>query len=362
MALGHRNYRKIRSRNRRKKPRRKKGMWPFLLAAVGLWVFTQESPWPPAFSSFPPAKSNLPIEDYSPSDVLLPEDAPEEELVSAGEEVSEAVLPQGQTSQAQANVAAIQIDGNDGSYPGAGTVYYKNETDYQIDMEDLLNQNVSIPFSLDEPAVLIVHTHGSEAYTPDAANWYTPTDTDRTTDTNYNVVRVGAEMEKILNEKGIKTIHATVLCDSPSYNGAYNRALEVIQQAISENPSIKFVIDVHRDAMITSSGKKYKTVAQIGGRQAAQLMLVAGTDGGGLTFDDWPDHLALAAKIQQQMNALYPGIMRPINVRAARFNQHVTPGSMLLEVGTSGNSLDEALYSASLFADALGDMLLDIAE
>ena len=77
-------------------------------------------------------------------------------------------------------------------------------------MEDLLNQNVSIPFSLDEPAVLIVHTHGSEAYTPDVANWYTPTDTDRTTDTNYNVVRVGAEMEKILNEKGIKTIHATV--------------------------------------------------------------------------------------------------------------------------------------------------------
>lgn len=362
MALGHRNYKKIRSRNRRKKPRRKKGMWPLVLAAVGLWAFAQESPWPASFPSLSPAQNNLPVEDYSPSATLLPEDEAEDETVSAGEEVSEAVLPQGQTSQSQANIAAIQIQGDDGSYPGAGTVYYKNETDYQINMENLLNQNVSIPFSLDEPAVLIVHTHGSEAYTPDAANWYTPTDTDRTTDTNYNVVRVGAEMEKILNEKGIKTIHATVLCDSPSYNGAYNRALEVIQQAISENPSIKFVIDVHRDAMITSSGKKYKTVAQIGGRQAAQLMLVAGTDGGGLTFDDWPDHLALAAKIQQQMNALYPGIMRPINVRAARFNQHVTPGSMLLEVGTSGNSLDEALYSASLFADALGDMLLDMAE
>ena len=115
MALGHRNYRKIRSRNRRKKLRRKKGMWPLVLAAVGLWAFAQESPWPASFSSLSPAQNDLPVEDYSPSDTLLPEDEAEDETVSAGEEVSEAVLPQGQTSQSQANIAAIQIQGHDGS-------------------------------------------------------------------------------------------------------------------------------------------------------------------------------------------------------------------------------------------------------
>ena len=115
MALVHRNYRKIRSRNRRKKPRRKKGMWPLVLAAVGLWAFAQESPWPASFPSLSPAQNNLPVEDYSPSATLLPEDEAEDETVSAGEEVSEAVLPQGQTRQSQANIAAIQIQGDDGS-------------------------------------------------------------------------------------------------------------------------------------------------------------------------------------------------------------------------------------------------------
>ncbi len=338
--------------------RRRRGPAPILLLAAGAWLLWKGSPAPePRPASW---AAELPIRQYElgeQADLSGPlEEAPQ---TQAAADVSEAALPQG-GAPAAANIAAISIDGSGGAYDGSGAVYIKNETDYSIDIPALLNQKTEIAISSKETAVLIVHTHGSEAYTPDAANWYEPTDTDRTTDTNYNVVRVGAQIEKILNEKGIKTIHATVLNDSPSYNGAYNRTLEVISQTMKENPSIKFVIDVHRDAMVTASGKKYKTVAQINGRQAAQLMLVAGTDAGGLTHDHWRENLAFMTKVQQKMNTIYPGIMRPINIRAARFNEHVTTGSMLLEVGTSGNSLDEALYSASLFADTLGDMLLEL--
>ena len=154
-------------------------------------------------------------------------------------------------------------------------------------------------------------------------------------------------------------MHSDTLNDSPAYSGSYNRALEDITAYIKEYPSVKLVIDVHRDAITASDGTKYKTVAQIDGADTAQLMLVCGTDAGGLTHDSWQDNLSFQLKIQKEMNTRYPGIMRPLDIRAARFNQHVTPGSMILEVGTSGNTLEEALSSARLFAETLADMLLN---
>lgn len=348
-------------RKTKQRPRRRFHILPAAaLVLCGLLIARNGLPTaaPPASG---PAQGlqGIKVHTYSPEDTAE-EDEPLPEDLAAGAPVSEAVLPEGGAPKTPANISAIPIDGAGGSYPGSGTIYIKNDTDYSIDIPSLLSQKTNIAISSQKPAVLIVHTHGSEAYTPDSNNWYEPTDTDRTTDTNYNVVRVGDEIERILNEKGIQTLHARVLNDSPSYNGAYNRTLDVISTMMKENPSIKFVIDVHRDAMITASGKKYKTVAQINGRQTAQLMLVAGTDAGGLQHDHWRENLAFMMKVQDKMNTTYPGIMRPINIRAARFNEHVTTGSMLLEVGTSGNSLDEALYSASLFAEVLGDMLLKL--
>ena len=203
-----------------------------------------------------------------------------------------------------------------------------------------------------------MHTHGTEAYTPDSNNNYTATDTDRTTDNRYNMIRVGNEITQILEDNGIKTIHSTLLHDYPAYSGCYDRALKAIDDIYKSNPSIKVVIDVHRDAIISTSGQKYRTVAMINGKQAAQLEFVAGTDAGGLNHPNWRTNLAFQLRLQQKLNNLYPGIMRPINVRIARFNEHVTTGSMLLEVGTCGNSLEEALYSARLFAQALADMLI----
>ena len=259
----------------------------------------------------------------------------------------------------QTKTIPVTIDGTTGSYDGSNAVYIKNETDYTIDIPTLLTSKDPVRLSGDQVQVLVMHTHGTESYTPTAQYNYTPSDTDRTTDCNYNVVRIGREITRILNEKGIKTIHSETLNDSPVYSGSYNRALEDITAYIKDNPSIKLVIDVHRDAMVSNNGTKYKTVASIDGQQTAQLMLVCGTDGGGLVHDSWQDNLSFQLKLQQRLNTQWPGLMRPLNLRAARFNQHVTAGSMLLEVGTTGNTMEEALSSARLFAEGLAEMLLE---
>ena len=282
----------------------------------------------------------------------------DENSLPAQIEMAESPPPEVIADLPPADVASVTIDGKDDGYPGSGSIYIQNRSKYDIDIPALLKADDGVQLSGDDVQVLIMHTHGSEAYTPDPFNNYTPTDTDRTTDTNYNVVRVGDEIADILESRGIKTVHSRTLHDSPAYNGSYNRALEDITAYIKKYPSIKVVIDVHRDAMVTQNGTKYKTVAEVNGETTAQLMFVCGTDGGGLVHDSWRKNLSFQMKLQDRLNTEYPGLMRPINIRDERFNQHVTLGSMLLEVGTSGNSLPEALSSARLFANALADELL----
>lgn len=252
------------------------------------------------------------------------------------------------------NISSINVTQGDEK---SGTVYIQNKSGKDIDIPALLSAKLPVSLTKKGPQVLILHTHGSESYTPDAEYNYTPSDNDRTLDTNFNVVRVGDEITNILNERGIETVHVRDIFDSPSYNGAYTRSLNAISEQLKKHPSIKIVIDVHRDAMISKDGTKYKTVADIDGKTAAQLMFVSGSDAGGLVHDNWKKNLSFHAKLQEKMNSKYPGIMRPIIVRDQRFNQHVSVGSMLLEVGTSGNTLGEALYSAGLWANNLADML-----
>lgn len=288
--------------------------------------------------------------DTIAAQALLPESAAPEGLPA----VSQPVSP---TSPSTPVIKAITIDGSGGEYPSSGVVFIQNRSKYDIDIANLLKMKDTVRLSGDQVQVLIMHTHGTEAYLPDASHSYTATDTGRTTDSKNNMLRVGAEIEKVLEANGIKTIHSTVLNDSPSYSGSYNRALDDISAKLKANPSIKVVIDVHRDAMETASGVCYKTVAQVDGKQVAQLMFVTGTDGGGLKHPDWKKNLSFQMKLQQRINTHYPGIMRPMSIRNERFNQHVTTGSMLLEVGTSGNTLEEALASARIFARELASLL-----
>lgn len=229
-------------------------------------------------------------------------------------------------------------------------IYISNLADAEFDIAELL----SLPDENKGASVLILHTHGCESYTPDEKYNYSPTSDFRTTDTSFNVVRVGDEIEKELINCGINVIHDKTLCDYPSYNDSYNNSLKIADRYVAENPDIKVIIDVHRDSIAGENGEQIKTV---GAENTAQLMFVIGTDKAGLEHPLWRQNLSFALKLQKRISEKYPEIMRPINLRTHRFNQQVSTGSLIVEVGSDGNSLEEALNAARIFAHELGEYL-----
>ena len=244
-------------------------------------------------------------------------------------------------------------------YIVSGGVYINNRTEYPLDAS-LLDGTFAAALPEEEgPQILIVHTHGSEAYTMPPGQEYEPSGESRTTDTSLNVVRVGDELAKTLEEAGLTVLHDPTLHDYPEYSGAYGRSLDAVNAYLAEYPTISFVLDVHRDAISDGDGTPYKVVSGVPGLNAAQMSFVIGTDGGGLEHPDWRENLKLAAAIQQRLTADYPTLMRPITVRNSRYNQHTTPGSLLVEMGAAGNSLDEALLSARLLGKALAETILE---
>ena len=238
-------------------------------------------------------------------------------------------------------------------YTVAGGVYISNSTDHALDAA-ALGGEFDARLTDEEPQVLILHTHGSEAYTLPPDQSYTASGNHRTTDTRYNVVRVGDEMAEVFGDAGISVLHDRTLYDYPNYSGAYDRALAAINDYLKKYPSIRFVLDVHRDAIEDSEGNEYKVVSQIEGKgTAAQITLVVGSDGSGLEHPKWMENLKLAVAIQQNISADYATLMRPLVLRNSRYNQHVTTGSLLVEMGAAGNSLDEALLAARLFTEQM---------
>ena len=244
-------------------------------------------------------------------------------------------------------------------YIVSGGVYINNRTEYPLDAS-LLDGTFAAALPEEEgPQILIVHTHGSEAYTMPPGQEYEPSGESRTTDTSLNVVRVGDELAKTLEEAGLTVLHDPTLHDYPEYSGAYGRSLDAVNAYLAEYPTISFVLDVHRDAISDGDGTPYKVVSGVAGVNAAQMSFVIGTDGGGLEHPQWRENLKLAAAIQQRLLDGFPTLMRPITVRNSRYNQHVATGALLVEMGAAGNSLDEALLSARLLGRAVADVLLD---
>ena len=242
-------------------------------------------------------------------------------------------------------------------YVVSGLAYINNYSDKDFNA-DSLTDGFAARLGSDAPQVLIVHTHGSEAYTMPPGQEYEASGESRTTDTDFNVVRVGDEIAAVLAEYGISVIHDRNMYDYPQYNGAYDRSLAAIESYQAQYPSISFVLDIHRDAISDSEGNPYKVVSQVGEQLAAQMTFVIGTDGGGLQHDHWLENLKLAAAVQNTLLEDCPTLMRPITVRNSRYNQHCTTGSLLVEMGAAGNSLDEALLSARLFAKGFAETIL----
>lgn len=230
-----------------------------------------------------------------------------------------------------------------------------NDTYYELSADELLSEGVDLTLPKEGYQVLILHTHATEAYTPAEPGLYEETDSYRTTDPEYSVVRVGEELAEALSAYGLNVLHDTALYDYPSYNGSYERSGTAASEYLAAYPGIRLVIDLHRDAL-GDDEVIYSTVADLDGMDAAQMMFVMGSDVN-LEHPGWRDNLRLALTLQAAVNAQYPTLMRPTVLCSYRYNQQLTPGYLLLEVGTSGNTLDEALTAVRLFAEAAGPLI-----
>lgn len=241
---------------------------------------------------------------------------------------------------------------NPAGYTSVRGVYIKNASNKTLDSAALASESFAAKLTDTAPQVLILHTHGSEAYTMPKGQEYVSTGTCRTSDTTCNVVRVGDEIASVLSAYGISVLHDRTLYDDPLYEGAYTRSLEGIEAYLEKYPSISFILDIHRDAVEDAQHRQYKLISQED-PNAAQISFVMGSN-----HDGWQENLKLAAAVAEAIKTDYPTVMRPITLRNSNYNQHKSLGSMLVEVGAAGNSLEEALNSARIFADGFAKVLL----
>ena len=230
-----------------------------------------------------------------------------------------------------------------------GNVKIKNQTTYNL-TEDILNPNIKI----DNKNILIFHTHSCESYTPSEKYQYSQTGNYRTTDKNYSVIRVGNELENYLKQYNINVIHDTSYHDYPSYTGSYTRSLQTVENILKTNQS-DIIIDLHRDAV--GSRPDYAPTVKIGEDYAAQIMFVIGTNEGGLWHPNWQQNLKFAVKVQQKAEEMYPGLFKPIMLTKSRYNQHTGKYANIMEIGSTGNTLDQCLNSMKYLSAVLNEIL-----
>ncbi len=224
------------------------------------------------------------------------------------------------------------------------TVQIRNQTSFELTPE-MLTPDITF----DKSNIVIFHTHTSESYTPSESYPYVASGNFRTLDTNANVVGVGNELTSRLNQKNINVVHDTTFHDYPEYNGAYTRSLQTVQNILAST-SADLVIDLHRDAIADSS---YGPSVMIGEEKAAQLMFVMGSSEGGLSHPNWINNLKIAVKIQEKANEMYPGLFKPILLSKYRYNEHLAKGSCIIEVGATGNTMEECLTSMKYLAEVI---------
>ena len=230
-----------------------------------------------------------------------------------------------------------------------GAVKIKNQTSYTL-TEEMLNPDIT----LDNKNILLFHTHSCESYTASEKYQYTPTGNFRTTDLNFTVTRVGAELETQLKQYGYSVYHDSSYHDYPAYNGSYTRSLQTVENILKTYPS-DIIMDVHRDAI--GSREDYAPTVKIGEDYAAQIMFVIGTNDGGLNHPNWNQNLKFAIKVQQKAEEMYPGLFKPIMLTTSRYNQHTGKYASIIEVGATGNTLDQCLMSMKYLAKVMDEVL-----
>lgn len=227
-----------------------------------------------------------------------------------------------------------------------GEVEIFNTSKKEPETDELLTRPLQWDLRGEKPTVLILHTHATESYTRQAENYRESSDW-RTLDEHYNMLSIGAYVAAMLEEAGIPVIQDRTLHDHPTYSGSYGNARETIRAALKENPDIKLILDLHRDALEGKNGQ-IGTRATVDGAPSAQLMLVVGANHKG-----YENNLSLALKLHTQLEYMAPGIMRPLQLRPARFNQDLHPAALLVEIGAAGNTHKEAIRAADQLAEAI---------
>lgn len=252
------------------------------------------------------------------------------------------------------------------AYQGGGTIVsYGNlqiqtkipKSFYSPDIKALLNQGSDLTiYDKSKPTVLIYHSHTTEAYSLLDTGYYISSDA-RSNNSARNMVRVGDDLATYLERQGFTVIHDRTIHDK-DYTKSYDNSRATIEKYLEQYPSIEVTIDVHRDDITYSNKTKVKPTAKINGKKAARMMIISGCEYNRVkNFPDWEENLKFDLQVQNKVNELYPGLMRPILFSERKYNMYETHYSFLLEVGTDANTLDEACYSARLFGNALGQLL-----
>lgn len=231
--------------------------------------------------------------------------------------------------------------------------------------EELLAASLELPELLktgkveagsEEPQVLIYHTHTSESFLPHSDSY----DKDypiRSSDCGRNMTAVGDKICEALAERGISSVHDCTVHDYPIFTGAYYRSADTLTAVLEEYPSIKIAIDIHRDGILNSDGSVTAPTAEINGKTAAQFMIISCCESEDTAIPNYISNFKTACLIQNCAESAYPGLARPILFDYRNYNQALFEGCLLIEVGSQGNSLDEALYTGTLLGNILADSL-----
>lgn len=237
-------------------------------------------------------------------------------------------------------------------------VRVKNTTETKtLNIEKVLSEPLELSIDKSKPAVLIFHSHTSEGYELIEREWYAQDYTSRSNDENLNVVRVGTEITNYLTALGYTVIHDKTIHDN-SYNDSYPSSRKTVAKHLEENPEIQIVLDIHRDSITLDNGEKIKPVNTIGGKKAAQLMIITGAEEGDVeNFPDWEYNLRFALQLQKKCETMFPGLMRPVLFSQRKYNMDMTHFSLLIEMGSEANTLEEACYSGRMLAAALASLM-----
>lgn len=338
------------------------------LAAGSVYVYSQTIPDEEAVPEEEPSVAEVAAPSYlnlddsfmlSRGELLIP--SAENEEISVPDESTAEAEPYPESLESRDGIISAVtygfMQGDDYiNLDGGGQV--RNVTSLSNDL--LIEESKkNVEFKIEkngEPQILIMHTHETETYEPYSRDFYDSSFTCRTTDDAKNMAAVGNAIAQQLEAAGIAVIHDVTKHDFPSYNNSYDRSRVTVQDILNQYPSIKVVLDIHRDAIERADGTRIAPVAKINGRQAAQVMIISGCDDGTMDMPDFMQNFRFACALQQQLESDFEGLTRPILFDYRKYNQDLTTGSILIEVGGHANSIDEAIYSGELIGKSLADL------